>query len=37
MPHCIGDYEQAFTLVIQRQPMRQSALDLGDESDSESH
>ena len=37
MPHCIGDYDQAFTLVIQRQPMRQSTLDLGDESDSETH
>jgi len=37
MPHCIGDSGQAFTLVIQRQPMRQSALDLGDESDSEAH
>ncbi len=37
MPHCIGDYEQAFELVIQRQPMRQSSLDLGDELDSESH
>ena len=37
MAHCIGDYDQAFTFVIQRQPMRQSTLDLGDQSDSESH
>ena len=37
MSHCIGDYEQAFALVIQRQPMRQSPLDLGDDSDSETH
>ena len=37
MPHCIGDYDKAFDLVVQRQPIRQSTLDLGDESDSETH
>ena len=37
MPHCIGDYDKAFDLVIQRQPIRQSTLDLGDGSDSETY
>ena len=37
MLHCIGDYDKAFDLVVQRQPIRQSTLDLGDESDSETH
>ena len=37
MPHCIGDYDKAFDLVVQHQPIRQSTLDLGDESDSETH
>jgi hypothetical protein len=35
MPHCIGDYERAFDLVIQRHPIRQSVLDLDEDTDSQ--
>jgi hypothetical protein len=37
MPHCIGDYEHAFDLVVQRQPIRQSVLDLDENTDSQAH
>lgn len=38
MPHCIGDYEQAFTLVVQRQRIKgQASLILEEAGDAETH
>jgi hypothetical protein len=37
MVHCIGDYDRAFNLVIQRHPIRQSVLDLDEDTDSQAH
>ncbi len=38
MPHCMGDYDQAFTLVIQRKRMKgQTSLMLEDTCDTETH
>jgi hypothetical protein len=37
MVHCIGDYDPAFDLVIQRHPIRQSVLDLDEDTDSQAH
>jgi hypothetical protein len=37
MPHCIGKYDKAFDLVVQRHPIRQSVLDLEEDSDSQTH
>ena len=37
MPHCIGHYDKAFDLVVQRHPIRQSVLDLDEDSDSQAH
>ena len=37
MVHCIGDYDRVFDLVIQRHPMRQSVLDLDEDTDSQAH
>jgi hypothetical protein len=37
MVHCIGDYDRAFDVVIQRHPIRQSVLDLDEDTDSQAH
>jgi hypothetical protein len=35
--HCIGHYDKAFDLAVQRHPVRQSVLDLEEDSDSQIH
>jgi hypothetical protein len=35
--HCIGHYDKAFDLAVQRHPVRQSVLDLEEDSDSPIH
>ena len=34
---CIGHYDKAFDLAVQRHPIRQSVLDLEEDSDSQPH